>query len=331
MSSCIECPEVVLSHNTVSPSRRIQRAPKQTLRHSPANKSIVCTDCNKSFKTKEAHEQHRRNSPAHASKSVCTGCHKFFKTEEGLQQHLRDSSAHTTTFSCTSCRTSFETEEALQRHRRNSPAHVTRFTCTDCNKSFNGEEALRQHQRDSPAHATSYDGTERDRALGPEQSLKKYEMSGIDSGSTWSMYSSLHDEVSCLLEADDLSFGFCEADDRNDSIHEHDTTIMGRFTCNNRTCSSSGWSSKSIAITIRMYPGELYNVRVYKQRCKSCNHLGQQQTLDNSYAERVAYRLKKWCGIQMDLPHYSGGSNRPHQSALCEGCRNGHCREQAYI
>lgn len=140
----------------------------------------------------------------------------------------------------------------------------------------------------------------------------------------WSMYQSLHDDVSRLLEEDDLHFDFHENDDTATCIKEYDTNIMGRFICRNRECASNGWSSKKIAITIRMYPGAQYNARVYNQRCHECNRLGRPR-LDDSYAERVAYRLKKWCGIEMDKPPPSRQSKGPHQSDLCEGCRDGHC------
>ncbi|KAE8334455.1 hypothetical protein BDV24DRAFT_145839 [Aspergillus arachidicola] len=141
----------------------------------------------------------------------------------------------------------------------------------------------------------------------------------------WSMYPSHHDNVSRLLEEDNLYFEFYELDNTEDCTEEYDTNIMGRFICRNRACSSKGWSSKKIAITMRMYPGAKYNVRVYHQRCKSCDSLSR-PSLDNSYAERVVYRLKKWSGIQMSLPHYSGKNKGPsHNSDLCEGCRHGHC------
>lgn len=140
----------------------------------------------------------------------------------------------------------------------------------------------------------------------------------------WSMHSAHHDAVSDLLEEHDLLFDFHEDDD-SDCEEEYDTNIMGRFICHNRACPIRGWSSKLIAITIRMYPGAKYNARVYHQRCKACNKLSE-PILDSSYAERVAYRLKKWCGVQMELPKYSGRSRAPHESNLCEGCRHGHCR-----
>jgi hypothetical protein len=99
---------------------------------------------------------------------------------------------------------------------------------------------------------------------------------------------------------------------------------MGQFTCHNPACTSRGWQSKQIAITIRMYPGEQYNARVYHQRCEACGTVSEPQ-LDDSYAERVAYRIKIWCGVQMEAPPYSGESKGPHKSDLCEGCKHGHC------
>ena len=142
----------------------------------------------------------------------------------------------------------------------------------------------------------------------------------------WSMYPELHDDVLRLLEDEDLHFDFHENDDPRTCIKDYDTNVMGRFICHNRACGSSGWSSKKIAITVRMYPEEEYNVRVYHQRCQRCNGLSTPR-LDDSYAERVAYRLKKWSGIEMDAPNRSGTSKGPHQSELCEGCKDGHCSE----
>ena len=89
---------------------------------------------------------------------------------------------------------------------------------------------------------------------------------------------------------------------------------------------TSGWSSKKIAITIRMYPGAQYNARVYNQHCWECNNLCNPRLTD-SYAKRVAHRLKKWSGIEMDQPIFLGNSKGPHESELCEGCKNGHCSQ----
>lgn len=149
---------------------------------------------------------------------------------------------------------------------------------------------------------------------------------GEDLDKSWSMYPALHDGVSHLLEEDGLPFTFFEIDEDKGCIKQHDTNIMGRFRCLNRVCPKAIWTSKLIAITIRMYPGQQYNARVYHQRCKGCGSLSQPSP-DDSYAERIAYRLKKWSNIDMPQPSYTAGnSERPHESALCEGCRHGHCR-----
>ena len=142
----------------------------------------------------------------------------------------------------------------------------------------------------------------------------------------WSMYQALHDDVSRLLEDENLHFDFHQNDDGKGCSQTYDTHIMGRFTCRNTACASSGWSSKKIPITIRMYPGARYNARVYHQHCQKCNSLGKPY-LDHSYAERVAYRLKKWCGVEMDRPIYSSESKGPHRRDLCEGCKDGHCSQ----
>lgn len=142
----------------------------------------------------------------------------------------------------------------------------------------------------------------------------------------WSMYPEIHDNVSSLLEDDGLFFDFQKVDDSVSSIMDYDTHIMGRFNCHNDKCFSNGWSSKKIAITIRMYSGNKYNARVYHQSCKGCNWISRPE-LDDSYAERIAYRLKKWCGIVVEPPPHSGQSSGPHQRALCEGCKSGHCSE----
>lgn len=142
---------------------------------------------------------------------------------------------------------------------------------------------------------------------------------------TWSMYPALHDEVSILLAEADLHFGFCD-DDEITFTQTRDTNIMGSFVCHNRGCKSKGWSSKMIAITIRLYPGQKYNARVYHQRCKVCNRLSR-PVLDQSYAERIVYWIKQWNGVRVERPPVSNDSRGPHNRQLCEGCRAGHCSQ----
>ncbi|KAH7129378.1 zinc-binding domain-containing protein, partial [Dactylonectria estremocensis] len=144
----------------------------------------------------------------------------------------------------------------------------------------------------------------------------------------WSMYPKLHTNVSRLLKEDGLQFEFHGIDDDKTCIEKYDTNVMGRFTCNNHKCSSNGWPSMKIAITIRMYPGNRYNARVYSQRCRACNTPSRPFLDKKSYADRVAYRIKKWNGVDVDPPHYSGDPRGDHEKDLCEGCRAGHCSQR---
>lgn len=146
--------------------------------------------------------------------------------------------------------------------------------------------------------------------------------------SAWSMYPSLHDNLCRLLKTENHPFAFHNVDEDIDCVRSYDTNIMGRFRCSNRNCQTKGWSSKKIAITIRMYSGQRYNARVYHQRCRACQALSR-PVLDDSYADRVAYRLLKWCGVEQEIPEFAGESKGPHQQELCEGCKAGHCGESS--
>lgn len=143
---------------------------------------------------------------------------------------------------------------------------------------------------------------------------------------TWSMFPLMHDNVFSLLEVEDLPFTFHDLDNDVDIMRTYDTSIVGRFSCGNQKCRSNGWLSMRTAITIRMYRDKRYNARVYHQRCKTCSFLSK-PILDDSYAERVAYRLKKWCGVELERPAFSGQSKGPHEMKFCEGCKAGHCSE----
>lgn len=142
----------------------------------------------------------------------------------------------------------------------------------------------------------------------------------------WSMFPTLHSNISHLISPSGLNFEFHNLDDEINTTHTYDTSIKGRFPCRNPNCNSDGWSSMRVAITIRMYENKRYNARVYHQRCESCQWLSE-PVLDDSYAERVVYRLKKWCGVEQERPNFEGRSKGPHKERFCEGCKAGHCSE----
>lgn len=102
---------------------------------------------------------------------------------------------------------------------------------------------------------------------------------------------------------------------------------MGRFMCNNDTCRKQFWNSRKVPIEIRGFDNNGYIAIVYNQRCKSCDWLGTFELDEQSYIERVAYRLKKWAGVEMEAPPINGTEGPPHERAYCEGCKRGKCRE----
>ena len=146
-------------------------------------------------------------------------------------------------------------------------------------------------------------------------------------GGTCFMYPSLHQDVVNAISSDITSAWFQERDVEGDSEKEYSTHVMGRFRCYNKACSTPGWSSKMVAILIRGYPVNGYNAVVFNQRCKACDRLGTPELDENSYVDRVAYRLKKWAGITMEPRYYATKEGLPHVSRLCEGCKKGVCRE----
>ncbi|KAF2012080.1 hypothetical protein BU24DRAFT_425918 [Aaosphaeria arxii CBS 175.79] len=224
---------------------------------------------------------------------------------------------------CLPCDRDFIDFEALQQHNRDSPAH--KFDCTRCDRHFKTDKALAQHYQNAKVHAQSSEHPsilttppKKQKPTTKRKSTRRPKSVKISS-----MYPSLHNDVSELLREDNLFFSFYEEDDSSNDIDDYDTNIMGKFTCRNTACLAI-WTSKQIAITIRRYSNQRYNARVYYQSCKRCRMTSEPQP-DHSYAERVAYRLKKWSGVQVERPPFSGRSDGPHRSDLCEGCKQGHC------
>ncbi|KAI1414348.1 zinc-binding domain-containing protein [Hypoxylon sp. FL1857] len=138
-------------------------------------------------------------------------------------------------------------------------------------------------------------------------------------------YQSLHRNVAEAVSDEIPKTWFNSKDDKPSKIYT--THVMGKFKCKNGGCSNNGWGSKKVAIRIVGYPGNGYNATVYSQRCRSCNKFGAFTLDEDSYVERVAYRLKKWAGVDMEIQPYTRNEGPPHKRALCEGCRLGICTE----
>lgn len=153
----------------------------------------LCRECNRTFVSETALQQHRRESPIHKvfacdiCDANCVGtaaldqhmetyhppphcalCDRDFVSEQGLQAHLQTSSAHLPTYECRECDRSFNTEAALRQHLRSS-IHVHR--CEDCGRTFASEMALQQHLN-SPIHVHRCE--ECDRTFASEMALRQH-------------------------------------------------------------------------------------------------------------------------------------------------------------
>jgi hypothetical protein len=141
------------------------------------------------------------------------------------------------------------------------------------------------------------------------------------------MFPALHQNIAKAVLPEISTTWFKEDDNDNNSNDEWLTHVMGIFVCNNNACKTDLWVSRMVPIEIRRYDGNGYSAVVYNQRCMSCAGLGTFVLDEDSYIERVAYRLKKWAGVLMTLPYYRLRDGPPHEREFCEGCKRGKCQE----
>lgn len=143
------------------------------------------------------------------------------------------------------------------------------------------------------------------------------------------MFPSLHQDVSNAVSEHIPSLRFHEQNTDYGSNKTYSTFVMGEFRCHNNTCPTRAWTSGKVTILIRQYSDGSYNAEVFKQRCRACNRLGTLKMDNNSYVERVSYRLLAWKGVAQVRPHYGSKNTPPHQKHLCEGCKRGICKESS--
>jgi hypothetical protein len=139
------------------------------------------------------------------------------------------------------------------------------------------------------------------------------------------MFPSLHQDVVNAVSGQIALPQFHPDNSDSAANNTYSTNVMGTFKCTDNACSNHGWGSKKVAILIMGYSKGSYNAVVFNQRCRSCKKLGKLTLDKESYVDRVAYRLKKWAGIDMEKPYVNSKKGPPHESTLCEGCKRGIC------
>lgn len=245
-------------------------------------------------------------SPPQQNSNDCAVCNQSFATSSALQQHARDSLKHA----------------AIVRRQQQELAARQSIVCDTCRRPFGSAGALQQHQ-----NATQHGATAVPQRLAPDPEVDP-QIRADDN--PWSLHPSLHEEISHHLEGDGLSVDFHTAGGFEDSVEEYDTFVMGAFTCPKQSCRTKKWTSKKIAITIHLYSGQRYNAHVWHQKCQKCKSIGHLGLDAESYIDRVVYRLRKWLGVALpvrDPRPWQDITRPPHRTELCEGCRNGHCKD----
>jgi hypothetical protein len=139
------------------------------------------------------------------------------------------------------------------------------------------------------------------------------------------MRPNLHNSI--IERVEPLHLRFYRIEDTTQPIDSSDTNILGHFRCKHRACSGTYWSSGAVATNIRLYRKDRYNARIFHQRCQKCESLCRPEIDEETYVDRVVYRLKKWHDMEVEAPDFTKkDDDKPHLSHLCEGCKAGHCK-----
>jgi hypothetical protein len=318
-------------------------------------KAYHCETCNRSFGSREALDKHKQNSPVHKQPFHCEICSRYFGSREALEQHEQNSPAHKQTFCCETCNRYFGTREALAEHEQNSTVHKGTFQCENCDYYFGSRKGLKSHtwycqgtRRDEPVssppqatyptldmlisliiqrHSWTLASMNQATISALAETLRTTILWPTQETREFFLFPTLHPNIAKAVAPEIPSTWFQEDDDDDNFDDDYFTHVMGIFICANTYCKTQLWVSKKVSIEMREYDDNGYCAIVYNERCMSCNGLGTFVLDQDSYVDRVAYRLKKWAGVVMPLPYYNPDRRGEHARAFCEGCKRGKCRQ----
>jgi ribosomal protein L31 len=154
---------IITSHPFESPATlKSERAEHFTR----MNMDYSCALCNRNFGSKEALEQHERDSPVHDTTAPAV--------PKATNKAISKKTTPTNTFHCETCGQRFGSKGALKQHKRDSPVHKKAFRCETCNQCFGSKGALEQHERDSPVHRITFHCETCDQHFGSKQALEDH-------------------------------------------------------------------------------------------------------------------------------------------------------------
>ena len=116
-----------------------------------AVETFQCTECKKSFRTKNGCTNHY--SKLHATKETthrCSECQKPFPNREGLRKH-RTFIHKDKTHACDICQKCFSNPGYLNAHKRNTKhtqkRNTAKVSCEICQSTFASNSSLQYHQQ----------------------------------------------------------------------------------------------------------------------------------------------------------------------------------------
>jgi hypothetical protein len=170
-------------------------------------------------------------------------------------------------------------------------------------------------------------------SLNPPAAAATYAKDGRD-GET-STYQHLHARVVDALREHGVAGAtyVSPTNKKRKQTRTKETNVMGRFACTNTQCRNKRWSSKMVGITIAQHRGVkggaggvFYSAEVYHQLCQSCDEVGRLYIDEQSYVERVTWRIRLWAGNRPETPILQEKKGPSHVSELCIGCQRMRCK-----
>lgn len=310
--------------------------------------NFPCTTCSRHFRTDKELKNHEKYSHMNTKVFRCNPCNRCFKTDNALKQHEKTSPMHTKAFHCDPCNRSFTCEERLAKHRRQcqvvqKPAQDTvKISPNQASKMAELSNALaRVSILDMPALAVQRHARmpvlENLVTAKPPMVVTKFPRPPKKDPPKrpretreYFTFPELHARIEEAVLPEITSTWFKQSEDGDNSNKKHDTNVMGKFICNNKSCEKQGWGSWVVFTEIKGYPGNGYGAIVYNQRCKACDCLGTFTLDEQSYIDRVSFWVKVWGGVHIDWEDYGSDNEvetKPHEWKYCEGCRRRKCKK----
>ncbi|KAI1515209.1 Zinc-binding domain containing protein [Pyrenophora tritici-repentis] len=302
-----------------------------------------CKACNKVFLSPSSVDQHKKATGHLGNPFQCKICSGNHPNKQSLDQHVKDTGHQEPQFKCDTCDGKFTSKSSAKQHM-DDKSHHKQYNCPECKKGFKSQNALDTHVN-MTAHGdkkAAYPSPSQEHTIEPKAErfqtenpsktpkpaprvpqLKAPHVEQITS--SCQMYPLLHPAIANALAEHGIPVHFHNINSEKGFINYYSTNITGKITCVNKLCTRGTWGTGRVAIRIRKYPNDRYNAAVYNQGCQKCKKLGRLFVDEQTYIERVSYRLKKWTGVDEEPPEYREKGTPPHREDLCEGCKAGIC------